>query len=73
MSDLTNRMRGTLQLMAQSCVAPTVLWNDHANAVLEAAAEIERLDAELDKLRTDYECASIRVAELEDVHLNTTI
>lgn len=41
--------------------------------VVDLVNERDELKAELDQIRIDYDRACARVAELEDVHLNTTI
>lgn len=43
MTDIAERLRGTTRAMAFLCSVDMALWNDHSNACMEAAAEIERL------------------------------
>ena len=47
MSDLIKRLRETKEEMAHLCGLPLALWNEHSNAVLEAADRIEELEAAL--------------------------
>ena len=45
--DIVDRLRQTTEQMASQCSVPMGLWNDHSNACLEAADEIERLRARI--------------------------
>lgn len=41
---LPAKLRRTLEMMAKTSKVPMLVWDEHANAVLGAAAEIERLE-----------------------------
>lgn len=51
MSNLPERLRRTTQQMASQCSVPMDLWNDHSNACLDAANEIERLQESIRALQ----------------------
>lgn len=44
-----DKLRESLSLMANLCSAPMKVWNDHANAVLAAADELDHLRLTLPK------------------------
>ena len=49
-TDIVERLRRTLEEMANRCSVPMDVWDRHANAVLMSAAEIARLRAEVERL-----------------------
>lgn len=53
--DLVKRLGETLLAMANRCTAPTDLWNEHSNAVLEVAAHIKALEREKAELAAGVE------------------
>lgn len=67
MTDLIERLRETTEEMAHLCGLPFALWNEHSNAVLEAADRIEELEA---ALRSIYATAqSVRDGDCNVMHL----
>jgi len=75
MDDIKVKLRASTEAMASQCTAPTELWNEHSNAVLEAADTIERLKRERDEAhgaamrrwpRDAVDKANLRAEKAED-------
>jgi hypothetical protein len=70
MSDLIKRLRETTEEMAHLCGLPFALWNEHSNAVLEAADRIEQLEADMRRLEQIYnrdQVAQVFANEIETI------
>jgi len=50
MEDITTILRMTTERMAHQPIADMELWNEHSNAVLQAARDIDKLRAALEKI-----------------------
>lgn len=48
--DLVERLETSLEKMANTCTADMDIWNEHSNAVLEAASRIRELEGEVERL-----------------------
>lgn len=72
--DIVDRLRQTTEQMASQCSVPMGLWNDHSNACLEAADEIERLRARivgLEAMLCDAQAEAERLLEAVDRACNS--
>ena len=49
MSDIVERLKSSLEKMASSASVDMHLWNEHSNAVLQAASRIKELEGEAEK------------------------